>query len=143
MTRVTRSTLDIRHTTKVVTFTGAASAGAIGTIPLFTVTGDIICRLISRCSTDLVGATATLSGGTAARPTALMGAEVATGIDATNVVSADAGRQAEMALAVNEYFVGGGADVIATVAVAAITAGVMNFFLEWRPVSADASVVAA
>ena len=67
---------------KTITFTGAANLGAIGAVPLFTLTGQaIIDRIVARCTTDLAGATATLALGVTGSTSLLIGATTATGID--------------------------------------------------------------
>lgn len=131
------------RTTKSVTFTGAAGLGAQGTVSLFTVTGDIMCKLIAKCSVDLAGATATIEAGVTGNTAFLHGQETATNIDNGDVVTSDAGTKVGGGLALNEYFVSGGLDIFATVATADITAGALSYLLLWRPVSDDGAVVAA
>lgn len=129
------------RTKKAVTFDGTASKGAQGTVPLFTVTGLIYAQLVVRCTQDLAGATATIKAGTTNNTGALIGAETATDLDNGVVVTADAGHKTEVALGLNEYIVTG--NILATIATADITAGKLEFYLLWRPLSDDANVVAA
>src|SRR3989304_3840546 len=47
---------------KTIAFTGAANLGAIGNVPLFTVTGEVVVeKLVPFCTEDLAGATGTLT----------------------------------------------------------------------------------
>src|SRR4030043_816840 len=145
-------------TKRTITFTGAAGSntwgddgGTLDGGALFTVTGLIYCKLIAVCKTllDSDGA-ATISIGTADSATLFMPAETATQIDAEQIWFNDAGNAtygiigAESAAAGNlpEYALNGN-DIILTVAGAAnVTAGVLDFYLLWQPISDDASVVA-
>jgi hypothetical protein len=130
-------------TPKTVAFTGAAGLGAIGTVDLFTVVGDVMLQLIAVCSEDLAGASATLEAGVASNTAELHGQETATNIDNGDVVTSDAGINVGAGLSLNSYFVGGGADIIATVGTANITDGTLKYYAIWRPLSSDGSVVAA
>ena len=126
---------------KRVTFTGAAGLGAIGTVALFTVTGDVEVEIVGICKTDLVGA-ATLEAGIAGNTAALL-AQIAdaTTLDA-NEVYVDA-TPATIKAPPTPKVIGGGADIIATVGAANITAGVIDFYVRYRPLSTDGQVVAA
>jgi hypothetical protein len=127
---------------KTVTFTGAASLGAIGTIPLYTVTGIVVCRIIGLCSTDLVGATATLEAGVVGNTPGLIAQTTATNIVAGKFwrsATPDVGLLASSNIP--EMIVG--KSIQLTVATAAITAGVLKFMLSWYPVSEDGNVSAA
>lgn len=131
------------RTNKTVAFTGAAGLGAQGTVSLFTVTGEVVCKLMAKCTEDLAGATATLEVGVSGNTAFLHGQETATNIDNGDVVTSDAGTKVGGGLALNEYFIAGGADIIATVATADITDGTLIYTLLWRPISDDGAVVAA
>lgn len=134
---------------KTVTFTGAAGLGAVGAVPLFTVTGRIaVDRISAYCSTDLTeaGATATIALGTTTNTSRFIAATTATAIDAGEIwltttptagsldfPSASAGATDPSSVMVSE-------NIIATVAAQAVNGGVMEFYLEWTPLSAGASV---
>jgi hypothetical protein len=130
-------------TKKSVTFADVAGQGAIGTISLFTVTGLIYARVVGICSVDLVGA-ATLEVGVTGS-TALSLAQIA------NATTLDAGEIYADATAAAFKI---GTDLIppmnlvttnifATVGSAAITAGQVDFYCLWRPISSDGNLVAA
>ena len=73
-----------RHSTKTITFTGAAGAGAAGTVTVFTITGRVFIHQITAFCTTLLTATgaATLSFGTAGDIDAFIAITTATDIDA-------------------------------------------------------------
>ncbi len=129
---------------KTVTFTGAAGAGATGTIALFTVTGQVLLTLIAVCSTDLVGATATHKVGKAGSTARYQAQVTATNIVAGDTIDLAGEVTAGTAPATTPNQVAFDAEsVIATIATANITAGVLTYYAFFRPLSAGATVVAA
>lgn len=126
---------------KTVTFTGAAGAGAIGTVNLFTVTGDVeLVNFYGKCSTDLIGATATLSVGVTGSPTAYVSNATAEDQDAGEGIGGTAGMVGSMVGSSADIVL---ANIILTVGTAAITAGVLVFYARYKPLSAGSSLVAA
>jgi hypothetical protein len=133
---------------KRITFDGGTSDaigdkdGALATFPIFTVTGDVEVFVLGIVKTTLVGA-ATLEIGVA-NNTASIIAQVA---DATTLQVNEGWHDATSVLA--EGFtpqihpIGGGLDINGKVAAADITAGVIDFYCHWRPLSADGMVEAA
>jgi len=130
-------------TKKAVTFSDTTGSGAIGTIDLFTVTGLLYAKVVGICGDDLVGA-ATLEVGVIGS-TALCLAQIA------NATTLDVGEIYADATAAKFKIV---SDLIppenlvttaifATVGSAAITAGQVDFYCIWRPISSDANLVAA
>jgi hypothetical protein len=126
---------------KSVTFTGAATLGAIGATTRFTVSGVVKMRIFAVCSSDLVGATATISVGVTSNTAALIALTTATTIDnghiwndASPVIGVDA------LTAFPEQIVT--ASVVETIATAAITGGVLTYYCLWTPVSSGATVTA-
>lgn len=142
-------TLPFRKVQKTVTFDGASTTGAVGDVPLFTVTGDVwVVALIPICSTDLVenGATATMSLGVTTAVALFIAATEPEDIDEDDVWTAVAPAASSIALpaALKDIIVAGGADdILATIANDTVTGGVVTFTLFWRPISADGAVVAA
>jgi len=139
----------LRFTTKSITFTGAADLGAVGNVPLFTVTGEVlVVMLIPFCTTLLTEAlaTATLALGVTGSTSLFIAATTATGIDANEFwvdATPDANGIAIPAalkdIAITDNIVGtvgGGAG-------RDVNAGVIRFDLFWLPLSSDAAVVAA
>lgn len=133
------------RTVKTVTFTGAAGAGAVGTVSLFTVTGDIHCDLFWKCTSDLVSAGGgSLDVGTV-NQTSLFDSQAATDYDANMIMSPGNSVASYAAQRDNSrrFWVGFGDDIIATIGTGDITGGVLVFTLFWRPVSDDGLAVAA
>lgn len=134
---------------KSVTFTGASGVGATGDVPLFTVTGDIlVVSLIPVCSTNLTenGATALMSLGVTDIVALFIANTEPEDIDADDVWTAVAPATTAVALPalLSNIIVNGDAnDILATISNDTITAGVLNFYLSWRPLSSDGLVVPA
>lgn len=133
---------------KRITFAGG-TANAIGDhdgtsdpFTVFTVTGDVQVMVVGICKTTLVGA-ATLELGVTDATAAIL-AQIA---NATALVENEAWVDATPTLAEARtpaiHTIGGGLDIIGTVGSANITAGVIDFYCFWRPLSDDGNVVAA
>jgi hypothetical protein len=133
--------------TKTVTFTGAANLGAVGNVPLFTVTGEVIVEYIVAYSvTTPVGATATLALGVTNSTALFIAATTATNLATGEFwTEATGGGTANAGIAVPAAMKGilVTSDIVGTVAVAAITGGVIRFDVYWRPLSANGALVAA
>lgn len=126
---------------KNITFTGAAGAGAVGTISLFTITGDVLAKVFGTVTTDLAGALATIEIGISGNTTGFITTTLATDLD-TGEAWIDATPAALEQLTANSKILS--TNVIATIALGSgITGGVLNLYCVWKPVSANASVVAA
>lgn len=138
-----------RLATKTVTFTGGAGAGAVGTVSLFTVTGDVqITGFAAKCTTNLVDA----GGGTPAGldfgvtgNTGLIGPSIdpADGWDAGEWFDNDTAGQTAGGIEPGVAIYNISANIIATVAFEAINSGVIVVYVWWRPLSAGATLVAA
>ncbi len=136
----------LQRTQKELAFTGAASLGAVGNVPLFTVTGEVlIAILVPFCTENLAEAapTATLALGVTGSTSLL--------IAATNAVDIDA----------NEFWVDTAPDpfgivvpaalkdiaitdnIVGTVGAQNITDGTIRFDLYWAPLSTNGLVVPA
>jgi hypothetical protein len=130
---------------KTITFVGG-TANAIGDhdgtgdpFDIFSVTGLIRARIFGFCTTDLVGA-ATLEVGTAKDVNGII-AQVAdtTAIDVNEIWhDATPDNSVELLSVAPENIIG--QDVIGTVGTANITAGVIDFYCLWKPLSPDANV---
>lgn len=126
-------------TTKSLTF-----ADSTGTLNLFTVTGDVIVKILTVCTVNVVSAAAgNVNVGTAAAPTAILPATVASTLIAREIWH-DASPDAEIeALSViSEYFITDGNDIV-LVCSAQIDSGNLTFYCYFTPVSSDGWVVAA
>jgi hypothetical protein len=115
------------------------TTGAIGAHTLFTVTGDVLVSVFGVCNTDLVGA-ATLEVGVAGNTPGLL-AQIAnaTTLDDGDVY-VDASTQVGVAAIPTTKVLNDGADIIMTIGAAAITAGQVNFYLTYRPLS-DGAII--
>lgn len=135
----------MQFATKTVAFTGAANLGAVGNVPIFTVTGDVLVAVLTAfCTETLVGATATLALGVTGSTSFFIGATTATDI-AANDIWVDTTPTETNALAVpagfKDIFVTD--NIVGTVATAAITDGTIRFDCYYMPLSAGSSLVAA
>lgn len=127
---------------KTVAFSGAAGNGAVGSVALFTVTGAVALYIVGVCSEDLAGATATLEVGVSGNTAALIAQTTATDIDVGESWVDNAPATVET-LATSPKIIGGGQDIIATVATANITDGTIAFYCWYEPMSSDGDVTAA
>ena len=114
---------------------------------LFTVTGDVIVRIIAVCTTNLTfasdatievgitGATAAIIAQSDMSLSALAAKEIWLGSapDQEYEVIGDARK---------EFIITDGNDILMTVGTANVTAGVIAFYCDWRPLSTDGLVVA-
>lgn len=72
----------LRRVLKTITFDGSAGGGAIGKVSVGTVSGTVVIESLQAvCKTDLAGATATVSLGTATVVDGLIGVTTATDLD--------------------------------------------------------------
>lgn len=134
---------------KRITFAGGTTdaigddGGALDPFTIFTVTGDVLADVIGICKTTLVGA-ATLEVGVIGATAAFL-AQIA---DATLLVAnemwgPDGTPSLAEAYTPTAHGIGGGLDIIGTVGTTDITAGVIDFYCFWRPLSDDGLVEAA
>ena len=146
---------DIKYTgwraiSKEITFDGGTT-NAIGDydgtgnpFDIFTVTGNVIVKVIGICTTNLAGSSATLEVGITGGTAKIIAQTTATDIDAGEIwhdASPDSGVEASSVLA--EKIIANGKDIVGTVGTANITAGVIKFICLWKPIDADGNVVAA
>ena len=142
---------DWKLATKTVAFTGAAGNGAVGTVALFTTTGQVdIDPLPVYCSEDLVGA-ATLDWGVVGNADKINQILViaaqfadATTFDAGDWWGNNGNTTATVAIERSGSARGViSANVILTIGANAVTDGTLVFYIWWRPLSAGATLVAA
>lgn len=140
-----------RVTSKTVTFTGAAGAGAVGTVALFTVTGDVQLEAFSaKCTTSLVDAVdgAAFTLGCASQSQFLyQGPADLDTIDAGDWLFGSDADDAAVGgnLVANDFTppIGLSEDLEMAIATQNITGGVMVFYAVWLPLSSGATLVAA
>jgi hypothetical protein len=130
---------------KTVEFDGGAGSGAVGTVALFTVTGDVFVMLVGYCSEDLTeaGATATIEVGTANGTAGLIAQTNAVDIDTGEAWFDNSPAAIETLTSIAGAFIGGGDDIIATIGTQNVDDGTLTFHCFWTPMSDGATVVAA
>ncbi len=142
--RTSQARLDIYSTTAA----GTDWTTSTSPVTLFTVTGDVMIQLVgivqgtaftstSSDGTLEIGTTEDINGiiaQTIANGTQLAATDV--WVDSTPSVDVEANSS-------NWFYIGGGADIILTIATNSMTAGAMEIYCHWYPVSSDGQVVAA
>lgn len=125
--------------TKTVTFSNTS-----GTVNLFTVTGDVIIRVVAVCTTNVAsGAAGSVSVGIAGATDSILPSTLGTDLDAREIWHDNAPDSEIEALSVlKEYIITDGNDVILTCS-AQIDSGVIAFYAFAVPLSSDGAVVAA
>ena len=131
---------------KTITFTGAANLGAVGAVPLFTVTGEVLVeKIVPFCTTLLTeaAATATLALGVTGSTALFIAATTAVDIDADEfwVDTVPDANGIAIPAALKDIAITD--NIIGTVATQAVNGGVLRVDVWWRPLSADGNVVAA
>lgn len=131
---------------KTVAYDGGAGSGAIGTVPIFTVTGDVIVKIVAVCADDLIEAvgTGTTKLGTAGDTEGIIESTTSSGIDAREVWY-DKSPSSEIVPfdSMRNYIITDGNDIIQTIETQPITDGDMIYYCYWIPMSDDGNVVAA
>lgn len=120
--------------------------GSQGAFTIFTITGDVLLQVFGICDLTLVGVNATVELGITG-DTAVVIAQT-TGIAVqNNEVWTDAsptvGFQQIDVDGARTFIDAGGQDIILTIATADLTAGDIDFYALWRPLSSDGQLVAA
>lgn len=124
----------------------AVDTGAQAAYTQFTVTGTVLVKVFGVCQTLMdSGGAATIELGIVGNTAALIAQTTATDLDQYEAWQ-DAGPEANPApvdLTARTFVITNGADIILTVGAADLTAGVIDFYCLWSPLSAGATVVAA
>jgi len=131
---------------KIVTFDAGAGTGAVGAVPLFTVTGAVAIRLVAICTTIIATqAGATISVGTPAAVDGIIAVTTGVDIDAGDIwfAAAPATVLDTLANSMIEMVIGDEANIQGNVLVDTIDSGVIEFNLWWTPLSATGAVVTA
>lgn len=136
--------LPLNLASKSITFTGAAGLGAVGNVPLFTVTGQlIVVYILGIVTTTLTGASATLALGTTTNTSEFIAATTATTLTTAAPIwmstTATAGSMAIPALVKDQVVV---QNIVMTAAAGSgVTGGVLRIDCYWMPLGAGATVV--
>lgn len=119
-------------------------AGTSDPLKLFTVTGDVLVRIVGVCTTLLAGATATVSVGVAGNVAGLIALTTATDLVANEIWNDSTPTEVGAGLlsgVLGPYLVVEGLDINEYVATADVTSGQIYYICFWRKVSADGNVV--
>ena len=124
-----------------VTFV-AGTTGKIATVKLADVTGVVAVSVFAVCGTSLVGASATIEVGTALSTAGLIAQTVGSTI-AANEIWHDATSDAsvELTSVLTQSIVT--QDISYKIGTAALSAGVLKFYILWTPISNDGNVTLA
>ena len=134
----------LRRTVKTLTFTGGAGLGAVGAVPLMTVTGAVNVSLITGfVTTDLtVAAGATLALGVTGSTSKFIAAtDASTLLTTAPIWLSTTATAAALAIPAACKDIMIAANIIGTVGVDAISAGVMVFVVYWLPLTNDGNLV--
>ena len=115
-----------------------------GTVSVFTVTGDVIIRIIAIVTTNVVpNTTANIRLGTIGNTDAMIGDSVSSNLDAREIWNDSvASREIEAVDSVRGYIIADGNDVILTLS-AQVNSGVIRFYGFWTPLSGSGKVANA
>ena len=141
----TSSPYSLQFARKTITFTGGTNLGAVGAVPLFTVTGEIIVALLvpTGVTGPSAGVNSTLALGVTGATTLFIAATDPTLIDPAEFWVDTAPDPNGIAIPAALKDIAITDNIIGTVAVAAITAGAIRFDIYWMPLSSDGNLVAA
>lgn len=127
------------------TYSFAVDGGAAGTYTVFTVTGTALVQVFGVCQVSLTAdGAATIELGIVGNTAALIAQTDATALDEFEVWQ-DASPEANpgaVDLTARTFVVTNGADIGFKVTTANLTAGVVDLYCFWTPLSANGSVVA-
>jgi len=130
---------------KVYTF-ATATTGAVGSYTLFTVTGCVKIKLYAVCLTSVVPAVggATIEVGTPASTAGLIAQATAADLIAGELWDDDTPTtKIEPDSAIPEVIIGDGADITLKITTQAVASGVIEFRVEYVPISSNGALVAA
>ena len=133
----------IQRISKTITFTGAAGVGAVGAVPIWTVTGEVlVIALVPFCTVLLTEAapTATLALGVTGSTSLFVAATTGTAIDANEfwVDTAPDANGIALPAALKDIAITD--NIIGTVAAQAVDSGAIRFDLLWVALSSDGLV---
>jgi hypothetical protein len=128
------------------TYSFAVDTGAAGTYAMFTVTGTVLVEVFGVCQADLTtgGGAATIELGITGNTAALIAQTLATGLDQYQLWQ-DAAPDANpggVDLTARSYVITNGADINLKITTANLSAGVIDFYCLWTPLSTNGNVTA-
>ncbi len=115
-----------------------------GTVNVFTVTGDVIIRIIPVITTDVVpNTTANIRLGVVGNTDAMIVDSVSADLGARGIwVDQTPDNEIEAVERIRDYIVTDGNDVVMTLS-AQVNSGVIRFYCFWSPLSGDGKVVSS
>ena len=125
-------------------YDGGAGNGAVGAATIFTVTGEVyVVILVSFCTENLVGLTATISLGITGSTALFVAATTAEDIDNGEfwVDTVPDANGVDVPTALLDVAITD--DILTQIATAAVTDGTIRFTLYWLPLSSDGNVTLA
>ncbi len=141
---------ELRHVRKTITFDGGAGSGAVGNVVVFTITGMVMMETLTAHATTTLassGNTATLAFGSTGRPSWLTGAIGADVLASGDWWSQNENHDPGMGGAIFSPGSGNGAtnvttmeSIILTVALEAVTAGVLVIDCWYTPITDDGAL---
>jgi len=134
-----------RTATKTVTLDGTAGNGAVGTVAVFTVVGQVLIETLTPfCTEDLLSAGAgTMTLGIPLNPQLFIALTTATNLDNNEwwFSGTPTSGGAAVTAALKQIAITGSINI--TVATGDITDGTIRFEVAWRPLSSNGDLVAA
>lgn len=130
--------------TKIYTFS-TLTTGAVGTHVLFTVTGVVKVKVYAVCITSVVPAVggATIEVGTPTETAGIIAQTTAADLIAGEIWDDDSPTtKIEPDSAIPEVVIGDGSDIGIKIATQAVASGVVEFRVEYTPISSDGALVA-
>lgn len=134
----------VRHVRKTITFTGAAGAGATGTVVVFTITGRVLVNMFTAfASTGLTeaGATSTIAFGVTGSTAIFLAQLNSVDIDTDewwNDTTPDVAAAQVDATAIDIAIA---ADIILTIGTQAVSAGVLVIDIWYTPITDNGALV--
>lgn len=111
------------------------------TTNLFKVTGEVVVGIFGVCTTDLTGASGTVSVGVAGNTAGLIALTTATEIDANEIwLDSSPSVGLDVTDALSFFFIVNGLDIIETVATTDIATGQIYYVCMWRPLTLGSKV---
>ena len=128
---------------KTITFDGTANLGAVGAVPIYTITGQVqVVTFVPYCTVNLGEAapTATIALGVTGATTLFIAATTATDIDAGEFWIDTTPDANGIAVPVEEKDIAITSNIIGTVAAQAVNAGAIRFDIAYFPLSTDGAL---
>jgi hypothetical protein len=138
--------LSAYRVSKTAAFTAGAGTGDVGTFALFTVTGQVIVKIVAVCTETVVEGVGggTVEVGITGDTATIIAQTTSTNLD-VNEIWHDATPDADIeALSVmSEFIIVNGGDIFITIAGQDVTDGTVVFHCFWTPLDSTGLVVAA